>query len=471
MRAPRTLEQALRWRMGWGVALILLALNVALSFVAHHQIHTQTDAMLLALATSEARLNSAEPNNANPHVHGGVISLPSWGQQFTYKYALIHDSSCRVISATPQLRALKVVPAKWCSRPAPATFFTSGEGGYELRVGTQTQRIGAHGELTFLVGVEHQSIDRSLWIVALTGIFISLLAMLVVWGLVVWVSRELTAPLMALDETCQQLISARELRPESLGQARFDVDEGAPLELRHLSLALARLTARLETSWSSQQRFIAVAAHELRTPLTALRGELEVTLRRPREADEYKETLGYLLQDVERLERLAQSLLEAARAQVASDVIAGCELAPLMRRALVLHQAKLDAASLDVVWESGWDGAAVLASEQGLVQVFSNLIANVLMHAGASHISLRLERDEEARRWIVWIDDDGKGLGAQQEHFGEAFTKGVESAGYGLGSYVVRQLIESWGGELRLDSPGRLGGLSVGVCLRMDVSG
>ena len=129
-----TLAHALRRRLLAGVALMFVALNALLAFVAHHQIHQQTDALLLELATLEGRLNLAEPDR--PHVHGGLIGVPTWGQQFTHKYALIYNSDCEVISATPQLQALSKVPAAWCERGSGQSFFTEADSGYDLRMGT-----------------------------------------------------------------------------------------------------------------------------------------------------------------------------------------------------------------------------------------------------------------------------------------------------------------------------------------------
>ena len=48
------------------------------------------------------------------------------------------------------------------------------------------------------------------------------------------------------------------------------------------------MLARLAAAFAEMRRFAADAAHELRTPLTALRGGIEVSLRAPRSAEEYR---------------------------------------------------------------------------------------------------------------------------------------------------------------------------------------
>src|SRR4030095_5968149 len=73
------------------------------------------------------------------------------------------------------------------------------------------------------------------------------------------------------------------------------------------------MLGRLDRSFDAQRRFTADASHELRSPLSRLRAELEVTLRRPRTAEEYGETLRSSLDEVERLQRLTDELLRLAR--------------------------------------------------------------------------------------------------------------------------------------------------------------
>ena len=74
-------------------------------------------------------------------------------------------------------------------------------------------------------------------------------------------------------------------------------------ELERLSLSLNLMIGRLEDALLNSQRFVADASHELRTPLTAMRAELESLASDVRQKPELRETLGSLLEEVERLAR------------------------------------------------------------------------------------------------------------------------------------------------------------------------
>jgi signal transduction histidine kinase len=74
------------------------------------------------------------------------------------------------------------------------------------------------------------------------------------------------------------------------------------------------MLGRLEESFSRMQRFTADAAHELGTPLTGLRTTAELALRRPREAEEYREALQQVVSIAERMTNLSEGMLALALA-------------------------------------------------------------------------------------------------------------------------------------------------------------
>ena len=76
-------------------------------------------------------------------------------------------------------------------------------------------------------------------------------------------------------------------------------------ELEELRQAFNVALEQLEGSFEQLRRFTADASHELRTPLTALRTVGEVGLRGSTTAEEAREVIGSMLEEVDRLARLA----------------------------------------------------------------------------------------------------------------------------------------------------------------------
>src|SRR5262249_53861636 len=95
---------------------------------------------------------------------------------------------------------------------------------------------------------------------------------------------------------------ARTITAERLGQ-RLPVENPGD-ELGQLAAVFNDAFARLERSFEQLRRFTADASHELRTPLTAMRAVGEVGLREDRDAVTYRETIGSMLEETDRLGRL-----------------------------------------------------------------------------------------------------------------------------------------------------------------------
>src|SRR5690606_19968653 len=70
----------------------------------------------------------------------------------------------------------------------------------------------------------------------------------------------------------------------------------------------------LENSFDAQKNFVSNISHELRTPLSAIITELELSVSKNRNTEEYKAAIQNSLKDAKKLVRLSNSLLDLAKA-------------------------------------------------------------------------------------------------------------------------------------------------------------
>jgi signal transduction histidine kinase len=84
-------------------------------------------------------------------------------------------------------------------------------------------------------------------------------------------------------------------------------------EMSQLANTFNDLLGRLQESFAIQRRFISNASHELSTPLTSVSSQVEVILQKDRSADEYKQVLFSVREDVTQMRQLTKSLLEIAK--------------------------------------------------------------------------------------------------------------------------------------------------------------
>ncbi len=222
-------------------------------------------------------------------------------------------------------------------------------------------------------------------------------------------------------------------------------------ELAQVTNELLRAQSHAATQ---AKAFSANAAHELRTPLTTMLGEVQVTLRRDRSAEDYRTALQVVEGEARRLTRLVEMLLALARADAGSlnpatirfDVARAARLA--VDRAIVAHTGADRRLALRLTPATAM-GDPLLAG-----RVFDNLLDNALRHGG-EHVEIAVQVTPEIVRVIV--SDDGPGIPATiRDRVFERFSReGAPSTGFGLGLAIARALAEAQGGNLTLDERAR----------------
>ena len=212
---------------------------------------------------------------------------------------------------------------------------------------------------------------------------------------------------------------------------------------------------RLEESFATLDRFSADASHELRTPLTTLRSVGEVALQRGRSAEEYREVIGSMLEDAQRLQALVDRLLQLARATGGT---------PDVRR----ERTRIDRVVAECVAELG-----VLAEERGqhLVldiaeceartdpllfrQALQNLVDNAIKFSPPGSVigvATRIRPDGcEAT-----VSDEGPGVAPElrrrvTERFFRADTA-RGAGGFGLGLALAKAYLTALGGRLEYEA-------------------
>jgi signal transduction histidine kinase len=122
------------------------------------------------------------------------------------------------------------------------------------------------------------------------------------------------------------VLASRALRPvqriteraRSIARGAYSVRLDPPAvddEIGKMTRLLNEMLESLEAAIEVNRRFAADASHELRTPVTAIRGEVDVILKRERTAEEYREGLEKVRSYAQRMSELIESLMFLVRAQ------------------------------------------------------------------------------------------------------------------------------------------------------------
>jgi heavy metal sensor kinase len=263
----------------------------------------------------------------------------------------------------------------------------------------------------------------------------------------------------ALRPVARSIRTARRLNPADLS-ARLP-RTGVGDELDQLAGTINDLLDRLAADHAQVARFTADASHELRSPLAAMRAAIEVALQQPRTAAEYREVLGSLGEQCDRLTALVNGLLLLARADAGQVELRRerVDLAALAGEIVEMYQPLAEEHGLELIW-ARQAPAPVRGDPSRLRQLATNLIDNAIKFTEpGGRVTLRVEQDGECA--ILKVDDTGVGISNEHRpHVFERFHQADpsrSSSGSGLGLSICRWIAEAHGGVIRVESRPDLG--------------
>ncbi len=250
---------------------------------------------------------------------------------------------------------------------------------------------------------------------------------------------------------------AKRISAERLGD-RLSI-ENPEDELGKLGTVFNDMLGRLQAAFDQLRRFTADASHELRTPLTAIRSVGEVALQDQRSPAEYRDVIGSMLEEVDRLTRLAESLLALSRADAGH--------VQLQREDISLRQLAREATSLvEVLAEEKRQridiegDADVLVSVDRLIlrQAIVNLLDNAIKYSPPGGRILARVNCGGDKQIFLEVIDQGPGIPSEhQPHVFDRFFRADKArtrewGGAGLGLSITRWAVEVHGGDITLES-------------------
>ena len=229
-------------------------------------------------------------------------------------------------------------------------------------------------------------------------------------------------------------------------------------EVAQLAVTFNNMAANLEAIDSSRSNFMGNIAHELRTPMTSVKGFVDGMLDGTIPPELYNHYLGVVSQEVGRLTRLIQNMLDISK--------------------LEAGEYQVNARSYDV-WES-ITGAALAAEQriesgkiqiQGLVpertmvyadpdlvhQVVYNLLDNAIKFTPEEGV-IRFGVTRSGGQVTVSIWNTGPGIAPEalpfvfDRFFKEDRSRGLNTRGSGLGLHICKVLVNLSGGKIWVES-------------------
>ena len=326
-------------------------------------------------------------------------------------------------------------------------------GPHNERVTDQHWRVQAFplGEDTLVLGHNHAVVDALANRLLRAYAYALPLVIVIIALLGSWAGRRAIRPLGRLAHAVEK-IGPRELDRRVPVPAAED-------SLQQLAVVFNAMLARLQQAFAQARNFAGDASHELRTPLTIMRGEVESLLRASGLAADTRGRLVSLQEEIARLDRITEHLLQLARFDAGQGLgqRVDLDLSALIQE--IVEDAELLAAARDVRLELALEpGLSVRGDADHLRRLLFNLLDNATRYnRSGGYVRCALSADEAAVR--LTLTNSGQPIPPEMrdrlfERFYRVSRDGATRGGHGLGLSLSRQIARAHDGELRLGEAG-----------------
>jgi two-component system sensor histidine kinase MprB len=252
-------------------------------------------------------------------------------------------------------------------------------------------------------------------------------------------SRRVVAPVTELTEAAEHI--------EATGDLGRRVDAGGHDEVGRMAARFNAMLARLQTSQAQQRQLVADASHELRTPVTSLRTNVEVLRDAPSMSEpDRRALLDDVVEQAEELGNLVADLIALARDGETPPATEDVRLDELVAEAVVRARRHAPTVSFTLRAEP----SLVSAAPDRIGRAVNNLLDNAAQHADRVEVTVSADG-------VVAVRDHGPGVPPEDVPLVfDRFYRGATArgrSGSGLGLAIVRQVAESHGGSVRVESP------------------
>ena len=227
-------------------------------------------------------------------------------------------------------------------------------------------------------------------------------------------------------------------------------------KLRNVIVTVRDIT-HFRTAEEIKSTFISVVSHELRTPVALIKGYVS-TLRREDarwERAVVEDSLAVIEEEADRLSKMIDDLLDASRLQAGGLSLNRADVSlPLLAERLA-ERFRTQSKRHTIIVDFPEKCPVILADENRISQVLSNLISNAIKYSPEGEI--RVSGQVRPDQLIVCVSDQGAGIDPHDlPHIFDRFYRADKAVkhtkGAGLGLYLARAIVEAHGGRIWVDA-------------------
>jgi PAS domain S-box-containing protein len=221
-------------------------------------------------------------------------------------------------------------------------------------------------------------------------------------------------------------------------------------------IATVRDITKFRNADEIKNTFVSVVSHELKTPVALIKGYVS-TLRREDakwEKDVVKDSLAVIEEEADHLASMIEDLLDASRLQAGGLKMNMADISIPALSERIAERFRVQTQHHTIAVDFPHDFPVVLADENRITQVLSNLVSNAIKYAPGGEV--RISGQVHPKQVVICISDNGPGIDpADIPYVFDVFYRADKAVrktkGAGLGLYLAKSIVEAHGGRMWVD--------------------
>ncbi len=263
-------------------------------------------------------------------------------------------------------------------------------------------------------------------------------------------SRRITKPLKEINNAARVIASGE-------FEKRLNIDSKD--EIGELANSFNNMVVALQNLEEMRRGFIANVSHELRTPMTSIRGFIEGIMDGTIPQERQKYYLGIVRDEVNRMNRLVNNLLDLARMEAGEVNLKKVDfnINELIRRSIIKIESLILQKNINIEAEFERDDMFVNADIDSIERVILNLVHNAVKFTPEGG-KIKLSTAYHRGKTQVSVEDNGIGIGREEisliwdRFYKSDKSRGQDKSGTGLGLAIVKNIISEHGQEIWAES-------------------
>ena len=246
---------------------------------------------------------------------------------------------------------------------------------------------------------------------------------------------------------------------QGLERRRLSLEAKRLQEVEIQAQRLAEEKNRLEELDKAKVAFIRLVTHELQAPIAAIQNYLRLMLDGYIPPEQQKEYIQRAEERASEQLALIADLLEFGKLREVKTIgrVAPVQVDEIMQKVIEEFSSQIDHKNLQLTVQIEPDLPVVNAVPGQVKSLWSNLISNAIKYTPqGGYVAVTLQTDGD--KLISTVEDSGIGITEKDmQHLFEEFfrtdqAKASGETGTGLGLSIVKQIVESYGGEIKVTS-------------------